>query len=86
MALGWVLAFGAFTLYNDDSKIEQGVIQKASNCTSTYEAELYGNLDAINHSINVMEENILLPTGSKCSVQAIQKLSPKIQKKNTEGK
>jgi len=51
--------------------------KKVSNSTSIFTAELYGILEAINYSANLAEENILIVTDAKSSIQAIQKLPKK---------
>ena len=77
-----------YKLYTDGSKTEQGVAfavysedfstsKRVSNSTSIFTAELYGILEAINYSANVAEENILIATDSKSSIQAIRKLYPR---------
>ena len=65
-------------MYTNDFKTEQGVSfaaynenfrasKKVSNCISIFTAEFYGTLKAINYSVNVVEESILLATDSKNS-------------------
>ena len=77
-----------YKLYIDDSKTEEGVAfavysenfstsKRVSNSTSKFTADLYGIPEAINYSANVAEENILIATGSKSSIQAIRKLYPR---------
>ena len=74
-----------YKLYTDGSKTEQGVAygiysenyqasERLPNDTSIFTAELYGILEAIKYGEDVPEENVLLVTDSRSSIQAVQKL------------
>ena len=61
-----------FAVHNENFSTSKRV----SNYTPIFTAELYGFQEAINYSINAAQENILLATDSKSSIQAIRRRYP----------
>ena len=57
----------SFAVYSENFRTSKGV----SNCTPRFTAILFEVLEAINYGLNVVEENFLLVTDFKCSMQAI---------------
>ena len=51
-------------------------IKIVSNCSSTFTADIYGAIEAINYTVNVVEENGFLATDLKNSTQAVRKHFP----------
>ena len=73
---------GIFKLYAGGSLTEQVISfavqsknfstsERASNSTSIFTSELYGNLEVINYNANETKENITIATESKSLIQEI---------------